>query len=106
MRLALPDPRWCASFFDGLRDKVIEDALSAARCDQIVRDLPAYLALESASSDAAPRLLALLVGVNVSPLVTVCASLAALAPALPVGEPRGQHVVPRPRRPALPPSWR
>ncbi|MEO3938915.1 SLC13 family permease [Dermatophilaceae bacterium Soc4.6] len=44
----------------------------------VVNNLPAYLALESVTSDAAPRLLALLVGVDVGPLVTVWASLATL----------------------------
>lgn len=43
-----------------------------------VNNLPAYLALEAVSADTAPRLLALLVGVNVGPLVTVWASLATI----------------------------
>jgi len=43
-----------------------------------VNNLPAYLALESVTSDAPVRLVALLVGVNVGPLVTVWASLATL----------------------------
>lgn len=43
-----------------------------------VNNLPAYLALESASSDSPIRLIALLIGVNVGPLVTVWASLATL----------------------------
>jgi len=44
----------------------------------VVNNLPAYLALESVTSDAPVRLVALLVGVNVGPLVTVWASLATL----------------------------
>jgi arsenical pump membrane protein len=44
----------------------------------LVDNLPAYLALEAVSSDAPERLMALLVGVNVGPLVTVWASLATL----------------------------
>ena len=44
----------------------------------LVNNLPAYLALESVSSDAPVRLIALLVSVNVGPLVTVWASLATL----------------------------
>jgi arsenical pump membrane protein len=43
-----------------------------------VNNLPAYVALESVASDSAPRLMALLVGVNVGPLVTPWASLATL----------------------------
>ncbi|MEP6797433.1 MAG: SLC13 family permease [Lapillicoccus sp.] len=43
-----------------------------------VNNLPAYLALESVSADAPARLVALLIGVNVGPLVTVWASLATL----------------------------
>lgn len=44
----------------------------------VVNNLPAYLALESVSSDAPARLFALLIGVNVGPLVTVWGSLATL----------------------------
>jgi arsenical pump membrane protein len=44
----------------------------------VVNNLPAYLALEAVSSDAPVRLMALLVGVNAGPLVTVWASLATL----------------------------
>jgi arsenical pump membrane protein len=44
----------------------------------VVNNLPAYLALEAVSSDAPARLTALLVGVNVGPLVTVWGSLATL----------------------------
>ena len=44
----------------------------------VVNNLPAYLALEAVSSDAPARLMALLVGVNAGPLVTVWASLATL----------------------------
>ncbi len=44
----------------------------------IVNNLPAYAALESVTADAPQRLMALLVGVNVGPLVTPWASLATL----------------------------
>jgi arsenical pump membrane protein len=44
----------------------------------VVNNLPAYLALEAVSADAPVRLMALLVGVNAGPLVTVWASLATL----------------------------
>lgn len=43
-----------------------------------VNNLPAYLALESVSTDAPARLMALLIGVNAGPLVTVWGSLATL----------------------------
>ena len=43
-----------------------------------VNNLPAYIALESVTSDAPARLMALLIGVNVAPLVTPWASLATL----------------------------
>jgi arsenical pump membrane protein len=44
----------------------------------LVNNLPAYAALESVTADSPLRLLALLVGVNVGPLVTPWASLATL----------------------------
>ncbi len=44
----------------------------------VANNLPAYLVLEPVAADAAPRLLALLVGVNAGPLVTPWASLATL----------------------------
>ncbi len=44
----------------------------------VVNNLPAYLALEAVSSDTPVRLMALLVGVNAGPLVTVWGSLATL----------------------------
>ncbi len=44
----------------------------------VVNNLPAYLALESVTADAPVRLMALLIGVNVGPLVTLWASLATL----------------------------
>jgi arsenical pump membrane protein len=44
----------------------------------VVNNLPAYLALEAAASNSPERLIALLVGVNIGPLVTVWASLATL----------------------------
>ncbi len=43
-----------------------------------VDNLPAYLALEPVADDSAPRLVALLIGVNVGPLITLWASLATL----------------------------
>ena len=43
-----------------------------------VNNLPAYIALEAVTSDAPQRLMALLIGVNVAPLVTPWASLATL----------------------------
>lgn len=43
-----------------------------------VNNLPAYMALEPVAADAPMRLMALLVGVNVAPLVTPWASLATL----------------------------
>ena len=43
-----------------------------------MNNLPAYIALESVTADAPQRLMALLVGVNVAPLVTPWASLATL----------------------------
>jgi arsenical pump membrane protein len=44
----------------------------------VVNNLPAYLALESVTADAPVRLVALLIGVNVAPLVSVWASLATI----------------------------
>lgn len=44
----------------------------------MVNNLPAYIALESVTADSPQRLMALLVGVNVAPLVTPWASLATL----------------------------
>lgn len=44
----------------------------------LINNLPAYLALEPAAADSPERLLALLVGVNVGPLVVLWASLATL----------------------------
>ncbi len=43
-----------------------------------VNNLPAYVALESVTADSAHRLMALLIGVNVGPLVTPWGSLATL----------------------------
>jgi arsenical pump membrane protein len=44
----------------------------------VADNLPAYVALEAVTSDAPQRLMALLIGVNVAPLVTPWASLATL----------------------------
>ena len=54
--------------------------LSAAGAvtSNVLDNLPAYLALEPAAADSARRLVALLIGVNCGPLVTLWASLATL----------------------------
>lgn len=44
----------------------------------VVNNLPAYLALESVTDDGPRRLLALLIGVNTGPLITIWASLATI----------------------------
>jgi arsenical pump membrane protein len=44
----------------------------------LVNNLPAYLAAEGAASESAHRLMALLVGVNAGPIITVWGSLATL----------------------------
>jgi arsenical pump membrane protein len=51
---------------------------SGAVAANVANNLPAYIALESVTADAPQRLMALLVGVNVAPLVTPWASLATL----------------------------
>ena len=51
---------------------------SGALSANVVNNLPAYIALESVTADAPQRLMALLIGVNVAPLVTPWASLATL----------------------------
>ena len=51
---------------------------SGALTANVANNLPAYIALESVTSDAPQRLMALLIGVNVAPLVTPWASLATL----------------------------
>ncbi len=50
----------------------------AAAASNLVNNLPAYLALEPVSLDSTRRMLALLVGTNVGPLVTIWGSLATL----------------------------
>ena len=50
----------------------------AAGSANLVDNLPAYLALESVTADEPHRLMALLIGVNCGPLVTVWASLATI----------------------------
>lgn len=52
-------------------------AVSAVSAN-VVNNLPAYVALEAVTADAPARLMAVLIGVNVGPLVTVWASLATL----------------------------
>jgi arsenical pump membrane protein len=44
----------------------------------VINNLPAYLALEPVAGTSPDRLLALLVGTNVGPLITLWASLATL----------------------------
>ena len=51
---------------------------TGAFASNVANNLPAYLVLEPVAADAAPRLMALLVGVNAGPLVTPWASLATL----------------------------
>jgi arsenical pump membrane protein len=51
---------------------------SGALAANAVNNLPAYIALEAVTADAPQRLMALLIGVNVAPLVTPWASLATL----------------------------
>jgi arsenical pump membrane protein len=53
-------------------------AASGAVGSNGVDNLPAYLALEPVADSSAPRLVALLIGVNCGPLVTLWASLATL----------------------------
>ena len=53
-------------------------AASARRPRTRVNNLPAYLALEPVASSDPRRLMALLIGVNCGPLVTIWASLATL----------------------------
>lgn len=53
-------------------------ALTGALTANVVDNLPAYLALEPVAADAAERVVALLVGVNVGSLITPWASLATL----------------------------
>lgn len=50
----------------------------AAVASNVVNNLPAYLALEPVAIDSTRRMLALLVGTNVGPLVTIWGSLATL----------------------------
>ena len=53
-------------------------AATGALVANVANNLPAYLVLEPVAADAAPRLMALLVGVNAGPLITPWASLATL----------------------------
>ena len=57
---------------------LVRVAASGALVANVANNLPAYIALESVTADAPQRLLALLIGVNVAPLVTPWASLATL----------------------------
>ncbi len=72
--------RWLADLagtgggFGGL----LRMATTGAVASNVVNNLPAYIALEPVAASSPDRLLALLVGTNVGPLVTVWASLATL----------------------------
>ena len=61
----------------GTSDLLRVSAVGAATSN-VADNLPAYLALESVTDNDPHRLMALLVGVNVGPLVTIWASLATI----------------------------
>nr|WP_212756079.1 SLC13 family permease [Flexivirga aerilata] len=61
----------------GLTDLVRVAGVGAVGAN-LVNNLPAYLAAESAAGDSAQRLMALLIGVNAGPVVTLWGSLATL----------------------------
>ncbi len=60
------------------RGDLLKVSASAAMGANLVNNLPAYLALEPVAAEAPARLMALLVGADVGPLVTPWASLATL----------------------------
>lgn len=62
---------------DGLGALLRLAGLGAASSN-VVNNLPAYLALEPTAADSPVRLMALLIGVNVGPIVTVWGSLATI----------------------------
>lgn len=62
---------------DGLGDLLQAAGVSAATSN-VVNNLPAYLALEPAAGQDGTRLMAILIGTNMGPLVTPWASLATL----------------------------
>ncbi|GAB20607.1 putative transporter [Gordonia effusa NBRC 100432] len=62
---------------DGLGALLRLSGVGAASAN-VVNNLPAYLALESAAADSPVRLMALLIGVNVGPIVTIWGSLATI----------------------------
>lgn len=53
-------------------------AASAATCGNVVNNLPAYLAFEPVSAGSPDRLLAILIGVNAGPVISIWGSLATL----------------------------
>ena len=57
---------------------LLRTAASGAVGSNLVNNLPAYIALEPVASSSPDRLLALLVGTNLGPLITLWASLATL----------------------------
>ena len=59
-------------------DDLLRISAVGAGTANVADNLPAYLALESVTDSDARRLMALLVGVNVGPLVTIWASLATI----------------------------
>lgn len=61
----------------GTSDLLRVSAVGAATSN-VADNLPAYLALESVTDNDPHRLMALLIGVNVGPLVTIWASLATI----------------------------
>lgn len=61
----------------GLVD-LLRMAGTGAVASNVINNLPAYVALEPLASDSSDRLLALLIGTNLGPLITLWASLATL----------------------------
>ena len=57
---------------------LLRTAVTGAVASNLVNNLPAYLALEPVASSSPDRLLALLIGTNLGPLVTLWGSLATL----------------------------
>jgi arsenical pump membrane protein len=57
---------------------LLRTAASGAAASNLVNNLPAYVALEPVASGSADRLLALLIGTNLGPLITLWGSLATL----------------------------
>jgi arsenical pump membrane protein len=61
----------------GTSDLIRVSAVGAGAAN-VANNLPAYLALESVTDNDPHRLMALVIGVNVGPLVTIWASLATI----------------------------